>query len=304
LKHLTILICSHNRSELLARTITSLNQAHRPADRLIDILVVANACSDETTVFLESYQAQSANRNWLPLTWLAEPQPGKSHALNRAIPELHSDLVAFVDDDHRVDENYLAAICSAANYHPEATLFCGRILPDWDGSEPVWVHDTGPYRIYPLPIPVQDQGDTPHLVGLEGPKPGGGNLILRRAVFDRVGGFAMELGPQGHNLGGGEDTDFILRALYAGERMVYIPEIKQYHFVDPERLRLGYLLRKSFQRSRAAVKMRKTQKGIPLYMWRKLGEYLFHAVVSLHWAKTRFFLVRIAAVLGEIRGSL
>ena len=37
-------------------------------------------------------------------------------------------------------------------------------------------------------------------------------------------------------------------------------------------------------------------------MWRKLAEYVFHAVFSLRWAKKRFYLVRIAAVLGEIRG--
>jgi len=299
---LTVLISTHNRAALLERTLASLNRARRPANWHTDVLVVANACTDQTSTFLQTYQAQAAGRNWLPLDSLAEPQPGKSHALNRAIPELRSDLVALVDDDHRVDENYLTAICSAAESYPDATLFCGRILPDWDGSEPAWIHDTGPYRIYPLPIPVQDQGDTPHEVGLGEPKPGGGNLVLRRAVFDRVGGFATELGPQGHNLGGGEDSDFILRSLNSGEQLVYIPDIKQYHFVDPERLRLGYLLRKSFQRSRAAVKMLHTRDGVPPYMWRKLGEYLLHAAVSLHWAKSRFYLVRTAATLGEIQG--
>ena len=263
MKHLTILICSHNRSKLLARTISSLNYAHRPADWRIDILVVANACTDKTTVFLEGYQRQASAKTWLQLTWFTEQTPGKSHALNRAIPELQSDLVALMDDDHRVDVNYLTAICSAADSYPNATLLCGRILPDWDGSEPDWVHDTGPYRIYPLPIPVQDQGDTPHLVDLKGPIPGGGNLILRREVFDRVGGFATELGPQGHNLGGGEDTDFILRTLKAGEHMVYIPEIKQFHFVALERLRLGYLLRKSYQRSRASVEIAQCRERCP-----------------------------------------
>ena len=223
--------------------------------------------------------------------------------MNRAIPELRSDLVALVDDDHRVDEDYLTGICAAAGSYPDATLFCGRILPDWDGSEPAWVHDTGPYRVYPLPVPRQDHGDSPHLIGHEGPIPGGGNLFLRRQVFDRIGGFSTALGPQGHNLGGGEDTDFVLRALNAGEQLLYIPDVKQYHYVDPARLRLGYLLKKSFQRSRAGVQTGQKHGRIPLYMWRKLAEYIFHALYSVQWAKTRFFLVRIAAVLGEMRGS-
>lgn len=299
---LTILICTHNRRTLLERALISLNQAHRPEGWNIDILVVANACTDDTATFLENYQSQAAARNWLPLAWHAEATPGKSHALNSAITVLRSDLVAFVDDDHRVDREYMVSICKAAESCPDVRLFCGRILPDWDGSEPAWVHDTGPYRIYPLPVPRQDHGVTSRTIGLEGPIPGGGNLFLRRKLFDAIGGFATELGPQGHNLGGGEDTDFVMRALNAGEQLIYIPDVIQYHYVDPARLRLGYLLRKSFQRSRAGVKTRHTHARIPAYMWRKLAKYIFQAIYSLHWAKTRFFLVRVAAVLGEMRG--
>jgi len=301
---LTILICTHNRSALLERTLASINRAHRPEGCSVNILVVANACTDNTRVFLEDYCIRAAIKNWLPLSWLDEATPGKSHALNTAIPELRSDLVALVDDDHRVDENFLTGISSAAGSYPDAALFCGRILPDWDGSEPAWVHDTGPYRIYPLPVPRQDLGDNPHLVGREGPIPGGGNLFLRRQVFDRIGGFSTALGPKGHNLGGGEDTDFVLRALNSGELLQYIPDIIQYHYVDPARLRLAYLLRKSFQRSRAVVHTGQTRARVPSYMWRKLVEYIFNAVFSLKWKKKRFFLVRIAAALGEIRGLL
>ena len=212
-------------------------------------------------------------------------------------------MVTFVDDDHRVDENYLAGIYAASESYPEATLFCGRILPDWDGSEPAWAHDEGRYRIYPLPVPLQDQGDDPHSIDQKGFIPGGGNLFLRRTVFDRVGGFSQELGPQGHNLGGGEDTDFVLRALRAGEKMVYVPDVKQYHYVDTDRFRLGYILRKSFQRSRAAVNTRHVHTKVPLYMWSKLAGYTFHVLYSLSRSKTRFYLVRVAAVLGEISGT-
>ena len=48
--------------------------------------------------------------------------------------------------------------------YPDADIFCGRILPDWDGTEPAWVHDTGEYRIYPLPVPRYDLGDATNAV--------------------------------------------------------------------------------------------------------------------------------------------
>jgi arylsulfatase A-like enzyme/glycosyltransferase involved in cell wall biosynthesis len=298
---LTILICTHNRADLLQKTLASLNRAHRPAIP-VHILVAANACTDDTVAQMEAYQARQAAGNELPLQVIKVPAPGKSNALNAAIPQIETELIALVDDDHRVDEHYLTAIELATTTWPDAGLYCGRILPDWDGSEPAWVHDSGPYRIYPLPVPRYDQGDVPRAVTAEaGPIPGGGNLVVRRRVFELTGRFSTELGPHGHDLGGGEDSEYVLRALARGEHCQYVPGIVQYHYVDTERLRLGYLLKKSFQRTRSTARLR-GGGAVPLYMWRKLAEYGFHSVFSLSWAKQRFYWVRTAAALGEIQG--
>jgi arylsulfatase A-like enzyme/glycosyltransferase involved in cell wall biosynthesis len=298
---LTILICTHNRADLLDRVLASLNQARRP-DMSVSILAAANACTDDTVARLTAYQARSAAENLLPLSVIEVPTPGKSHALNAAIPLIQTELTAFVDDDHRVDENFLVAIEEAATRWPDAGLYCGRILPDWDGSEPAWVHDEGPYRIYPLPVPRYDLGDVPCVVtAAVGPIPGGGNLTVRRRVFEATGDFSTELGPHGHDLGGGEDSEYVLRALSRGEACQYAPAIVQHHFVDIERLRLAYLLKKSYQRTRSTSRIR-GGGGIPLYMWRKLGEYSLQGLLSLSWAKRRFYLIRTAAALGEIRG--
>jgi len=298
---LTVVICTHNRARLLEQTIASLNRASRPDLCAVNLLVVLNACTDSSERYLNDYLEKRVPCDWLPLTWVKEATPGKSHALNRAISMIDADLVAMVDDDHRVDESYLVSVCKAAHDNPEATMLCGRILPDWDGREPRWVHDTGPYRIYPLPVPRQDFGDDAHEIGIDGPIPGGGNQILRRAVFERVGAFALDLGPQGHDLGGGEDTEFMLRALRKGERLVYEPTISQYHYVEPLRFKLDYLIRKAYHRSRASVRLtRSAGFGVPLYAWRKLIGYIAAALFSVSWARRRFFLVRTAASLGEI----
>ena len=298
---LTILICTHNRAALLEQTLASLNAALRPA-MAVQILVAANACTDDTIGCLRAYQARQEAMGWLPLRFLEVPIPGKSHALNAAILEIDTELTAFVDDDHRVDPGYLRAIEEAARAWPLAGLYCGRILPDWDGREPAWVHDEGPYRIYPLPVPRYDQGEQPKTITAEeGPIPGGGNLVVRREVFAIAGRFSTELGPHGHDLGGGEDSEFVLRAMARGVRCQYVPAMVQYHHVDVARFRLGYLMRKAYQRSRSTARIRGNGR-VPLYMWRKVGEYAYHSVFSLSWARRRFFLVRTAAALGEVHG--
>jgi len=299
---LAVLICTHNRAALLGRALASLNAAARPGGWQAELLVAANACTDDTHALLDGYRREAGGRGDLPLDWFAEPRPGKSFALNSATPRITAELVTFVDDDHRVDADYLASVCRAADAYPDATMFSGRILPDWDGTEPAWVHDEGPFKIRPLPIPRADAGPTPKAITVDDPTPGGGNLVLRRGVLDRVGRFSTDLGPHGHDLGGGEDRDFVLRAFAAGEKLQYVPDVVQFHHVDPERLRLGYVLRKAYQRSRSVARGEATIEAVPQYLWRKLGEYGLKSVLGLGAARRRYHLVRAASTLGEIQG--
>lgn len=298
---LSVVICTHNRSSLLGKALASLNMSARPEGWEVDILVIANACTDDTHTLLESYRAMPEDR--LPLRWYPEPTPGKSNALNTAIPLIEADVVTFVDDDHRVAKEYLVQICQSAEIYPHADLFCGRILPDWDGSEPAWVHDEGPYRIYPLPVPRFDQGDSPLELSVDTAVPGGGNLFLRREWLTKVGPFATDFGPVGHNLGGAEDLEWVIRALQLGARLQYVPGVVQYHFVDGARLTLPYLMQKAYVRSASIVRLDRSQnKGVPRYMYRKLFGYLLAALTALGRERRRFFLVRLAAALGEVQG--
>jgi glycosyltransferase involved in cell wall biosynthesis len=317
---LTVLICTHNRASLLGRTLFFLNQCERPPGAKVDLLVVANACTDNTLALLDAYPAvlnelleefsvespqYIGAEEPLALKALVEPAPGKSNALNRALSGIDTDLIAMVDDDHRVDRHYLVAVTEAARAHPQATMFCGRILPDWDGREPAWVHQPTPFPVYPLPVPRFDHGTKEMALGLAGPTPGGGNLVLRKGVFERVGKFSVELGPKGHNLAGSEDSDFVKRALKGEERLRYSPTMVQYHYVDTARMTLGYIMRKAYERSRTLTLVhREPGERMPKYFFRKLANHVAGSLFSLYWPERRFHLVRAAATLGEMRGHI
>jgi len=310
---LTVLISTHDRADLLARTIRYLNEATRPHGWSVDILVIANACADRTHAYLSDYAARArpdvhaAQTAALPLRWSAEPTVGKSHAQNRAITMLTSDWVAFVDDDHRVAPSFLEQVCDAIAAYPGADIFCGRILPDWDGSEPAWVHDTSEYRIYPLPVPRYDLGDAPLPAPQDKVIPGGGNIVVRTRLFPRVGGFSTSYGPVGDNLGGAEDREWLERAIAVGAQLQYVPGIVQYHYVDPARLTVGYLVRKAYERSASVVRLSAVNVGdatIPRYMIAKTARYLVLALGSVDPRKRRFHVVRLAASVGEVKGRL
>lgn len=301
---LTLLICTHNRAQLLERMLSSLDAANHPADWDIRVLVIANGCTDATHALLSRRQENPAPGQ-LPSRWAIEPRLGKSQALNLGIGLVETDWVLLTDDDHRVDSQFLQAVTGAIDTHGDAAMFCGRILPDWDGTEPDWVHETGTYRIYPPPIPVFDEGPGEMTLSAECALPGGGNLALRTALLRDLGAFQSDLGPKGHNFGGGEDSEMVLKALQLGQTLRYIPSIVQFHHVDRERLRTINLIRLAYQRSRAITRIQPGQGGrLPLYLFRKFAGYLVSLLFSGGGAKAYFFLVRLASTVGEARGSL
>jgi GT2 family glycosyltransferase len=119
-----------------------------------------------------------------------------------------------------------------------------------------------------------------------------------------VGPFSTKLGPVGHDLGGSEDLDWILRAQRAGASLQYVPSMVQYHYVDIDRLTLTYMMKKAYKRSASTIALKEParKRRVPLYLYRKLGEYLLYALSAIRHDKRRFYLVRAAAALGEMRG--
>lgn len=302
---LTIVICTHNRSALLSKVLESINNAIIPAQANIAILVIANACSDDTQERLQEYQRKQHNKHLLPIEFTEEPKTGKSHALNKALSFITDGWIGFIDDDHRVDENYFKSVTDAIVKYPDTTLFCGKIIPDWTGQEPAWVHEKGKYKITPFPVPYFDLGDSTLSSQEKNFIPGGGNLIIEKKVFERIGNFSEALGPKGHNLMGSEDSDFILRALKAGEKLEYIPAIVQYHYVDLSHLKLTYLILKSFQRNRSITLTRYPERiRVPNYLWPKLGRYIAGVLFSFSADPIRFHLTKAAGIFGQIVGSI
>ncbi|PKM12937.1 MAG: glycosyl transferase family 2 [Gammaproteobacteria bacterium HGW-Gammaproteobacteria-3] len=302
---LTVTICTYNRSELLLKTLASINNASIPDSVSVSILVIANACSDDTLAKLKDYQNRQVSKPWLPLTFAQEPKPGKSNALNKALTLISKGWVCFIDDDHRLDKHYFQAVSDAIAQFPETTLFCGKIIPDWTGQEPAWAHEQGEFKITPFPVPYFDLGNEPLTLSGDNSIPGGGNLIAAHEVFRRIGGFSANLGPQGHDLMGGEDSDFVLRALNGHETLRYIPHIVQYHYVNPLSFKLIYVMRKSFQRNRSITLAHQPERAkIPHYLWGQLIRYCAGALFSFKPDKIRFFLTRLAGVLGQMFGTL
>ena len=299
---LAVVICTYNRSALLLKTLASLYNCGYQGVEPVDIVVVANHCSDDTLSQLARFRDANP-QDRLRLSWLEEPKPGKSYALNTAVENTHHALLCFIDDDQIVEHGFLQHLLDGASQYPQDSIFCGRIWPAWDGSEPAWVHAKEPYAIPIRPFPEFDLGPNAIRTGPHDRFPSGGNICARRRVFEQVGQFSIELGPTGHNLVGGEDHDFIKRALDKGFTIRYLPRVRQLHAIDAERMSAAYTLRKSYFRSHSSFVIHEREKKPRPYMFRKVLNHLACAIFTLNRDRRFFYLARLAASVGELAGA-
>jgi len=188
---------------------------------------------------------------------------GLSGARNTAIAEATGDVVVFLDDDAAGRPGWLAALLAPYSdptvkavggvAHPRWPINRPRVLP---GAAPYDPNATGEldwivgctYTGQPL-----RQAEVRNLMGC--------NMSFRREVFDRVGGFAEDIGRIGKNPLGCEETELCIRARQAyqraGEkiRIVFEPAAVVDHRVSPDRIEWAYLRRRSWAEglSKAAV---------------------------------------------------
>lgn len=228
---LAIIVCTRNRSALLAECLESL-RALVIADADSQVIIVDNGSTDDTAAIMAHFAKTMPTGQVLPVH---EPRTGLSIARNRGIDEAgECALVAFLDDDAVVTPDWLTSCRAAFADHPEAAGIGGEILP-WFTAEttppPDWFRPplSSYYCTFTLPggDAVRDFPGRYHPVGV--------NMAFRRSVFDLFR-FSESLGRSGTNLISGEETELCARIRRAGGRLLYVPPMRVRHFVHPDRL--------------------------------------------------------------------
>ncbi len=208
---LSVLICTRNRAKSLTATLDCFFAQRFAGD--YELNIVDNASPDETRQVAEGCRQRFPCR----VRYLFEPQPGLSRARNTAIKAALGDIIVFTDDDVLVTANWLEEINREFAEDPTLFLLGGRVLLAREELQDVALFTVNERREIVFP----DSG----AVAM------GANLSFRRELFDRVGGFDVRLGA-GTFFAGGEDIELIYRALKAGYKFVYAPNVLVYHDHD------------------------------------------------------------------------
>jgi GT2 family glycosyltransferase len=222
---ISVVICTYNRAESLAKAVASLAVQALPDGLTFEVVVVDDGSTDATqSVILEL--AQSCR---IPIRYVRDAGNGIAAARNRGVVEAHGRWIAFFDDDQIAERDWLNALYSVA-FESGAPCIGGarKLTLDPDTL-------AGLSRVSRLILGEIDQGPNPFPCGRNA-LICTGNLMVERAVIARMGGFDPAL------VHGGEDTDFLMRLRREGIVCWYAPRAVVYHVIPAYRTEAPYLV--------------------------------------------------------------
>jgi glucosyl-dolichyl phosphate glucuronosyltransferase len=252
----TVLICTYNRAVYLRKMLESIVASVVPDSVSWEVLIVDNNSSDQTPQVAEEFAARFPGR----FRYIFEPKQGKSNALNSGVRSSGGDVIAFADDDVKVEPTWLWNLTKPLEDNTWAGVG-GRTLMAEAFSPPRWLLLSGTHNLAGILAAVFDFGEEPRELDWA---PYGANMAYRRSMFEKYGMFRSDLGPSADRRipRPNEDTEFGRRLMAAGEHIRYEPLALVYHPVIRERIRKDYFLNWYFDFGRATVREVKRRPDI------------------------------------------
>ncbi|NRF66815.1 glycosyltransferase [Aquincola sp. S2] len=209
----SVLVVLYNQAGLSLECLQALAALRAPD---FELLIVDNASSDRVPQLLDRIDGATILRQADNLGFL--------RAVNLAASQARGEYLLLLNNDAVVFDDTLANACARLDAHPDIGALGGPILL-WDGrlqeaGSIVWRDgsclgygrgespDAGPYRYL---------RDVDYCSGAF--------LMLRRALFDALGGFDDRYAPAYY-----EESDLCARLWEAGHRVVCDPRVRVKHF--------------------------------------------------------------------------
>ncbi len=231
---LSIVICSYNRAQYIGDALDSLyNQTSSLSD--FEVILVDNNSTDGTPEVYALWRQNHPDGNF---QYLTEHRQGASYARNTGAARANTEWLCFMDDDAVAFPDFVANIIKHTQEKPAIVGFGGKIIPRYIPEKPVWMSYyvsslVGNFDYSPVPCAFK-----------KGKYPLESNMIIKKSVFDQVGGFNTTLpGVVGTLRIGGEGKELFYKVIGLGEEIYYDPSIIVYHVVETKKLTKEYLYR-------------------------------------------------------------
>ena len=200
----SLIMATLGRYDEVGRLLTSLAKQSFTG---FELIVVDQNKDDRVKQLCREYQSS------MDIHYLHLDRVGLSLARNAGLHIARGDIVAFPDDDCEYPADLLARISERFSAHAEIDGLTGVPRNKVTGMQCAGRFDTRGGPISPGNVWRRAIAFT---------------IFAQRTVADSINGFDEGLG-LGAKFGSSEETDFLLRALHRGSRMLYCPDIFVYH---------------------------------------------------------------------------
>jgi glycosyltransferase involved in cell wall biosynthesis len=200
-----------------------------------EVIFVDNNSTDNTKEVYAQWRQTNTNGQF---TFISEMQQGASFARNTGAAIAKGEWVCFMDDDAVATTDYVKNIIKHIQDQPFIVGFGGRIIPKYIPGEPKWMS----YYVSSL---VGNFDYAPTACAFENGKyPLESNMIVKKSVYDQIGGFNVNLpGVVGTLRIGGEGKELFYKIIALGHTIYYDPSICVHHVVEVKKLTSEYMYR-------------------------------------------------------------
>jgi len=256
---ISVVICTYNRRALLSSALNSLLE-QRAGDVDYEIIVVDNNSPPDTQALVEEL-ARTDDR----LHYLRETRQGNAYARNTGVEHARAPIVAFVDDDVTVRENWVETIKQTFD-DASVDFIGGKVLPRWEETPPAWLT-----KSHWAPIAALDYGNNSFSITPDNPVCLlTANIAFRQQIFQKFGGFSPDVQRSGDSIGSLEDHEYLTRLIRGGAAGLYVPEMVVDAFVGRERMTKSYHRR-----------------------WHRGHGYFYAVMKDPEWERSKFRLVGV-----------
>lgn len=281
---LSLIVCTYNRSRLLDRCLNSIAVQDRP-EIAYEVIIVDNNSTDDTSVLVAGYVER-----FPCFFYVKEENQGLSHARNKGCEVARGLYLAYLDDDATIPQGYLTSVAKIIQAQ-QPDILGGPIYPYYDSPKPNWFKDKYEIRKF-----ADHSGFSSKC------RISGGNFIIRRNLLMDLGGFDVNLGMKGSQIGLGEE-----RAVLEGyrkriptehQKVYYSLECSVLHYVPEYKMKRRYMLKRSYQAGRIGARIKKKE---PSSVFRRMKSFFpdLFAMLAKTIRKDGFLRADYASVLFE-----
>jgi glycosyltransferase involved in cell wall biosynthesis len=257
---LDVCVCTHNpRRALLSEVLAALAK-QTLASGAFRVVIVDNLSSPPLTPAV----LEPLKRRGVEARIVVEEQLGLTQARQRAARETNAEWICFVDDDNVLAPDYLQAAVDFIQLNPDVGAFGGKLLLPDAIKAPHWSKPFLPF------LGIKDIGDEPKSALSSSwceCEPAGAGAVVHRSVMDafcklvRECPEAFALGRKGTGLASCDDSLLMRGSFKLGRMVAYHPKLVLEHHINPNRIKLSYLMRLMYAYGESQVLLERVLVG-------------------------------------------